>query len=758
MYPSNVNGYVWGATSSPYLSDEQAIQRLQSVGESFSDQQLQIIATKGSMNVVSCAGSGKTHTLVNLVIKRILTGEIVEPKKVLLTTFSKAGALNMQERLNDLYSKVGFKGNCPVEVRTMHSVYLRFLKKVEPYLPRVLSEGERLAYVRKAAKFWKGSMTDDETQALSSLLSYQVNNLMNLDTLYNSYVFNLDMTLADFNKIVQNFYTEKQATQVMDFDDMQYRTFWYLYESGENVPYFTSLFQEFEDVYVDEFQDTSKVQYAILHKLVVDRNKCIFIGDDDQCIYEWRGSDPSIMMNLFKTFPDIQKLHLDTNYRCKSTILEFARTGVEKIRVRENKSMVSHEAGGEVKFLYGNSRNLDTYVKVTADEIERLIKQEHVDPSSIAVLSRQNATSSVLYAELILRGIYVNADSGIKIAGSNYFKDVERLVAVCDPNGTGQNNQSALKAILWKCISNLKSYQSDTLLSIMQSTGCTFQMALAKLVSYYNDDVTEAENMVLNGRQEGRISNLAYSLGGDTLGCLNKLYKILRYTDTTQKLSQLMQMYEAGVEGMTKKESSLRLDRGLYKFFMDRLDQMGFDRFNGLIQQLKLYQNADFSAFGPCVRMCTMHGAKGLEWKYVFLYAYDNYTFPDAAYSVDKVKPEEFERYFDGERRLAYVSATRAIDCLYIVTDTTNISYLCLEQLGLAARALSCAGYKSMSPENIQNYLGYVTMNSFQNAERIWLSTNNTSYRPLTNKCFPKAETEQLSSEADFKENQNPEA
>lgn len=723
------------------VSDEMAIEALKKAGQKFSEQQEQILKTSGAMEIVSCAGSGKTHTLVNLIIKRILTGEILNPKRVLLTTFTKAGADNMQERLNSLYNKVGFTGSCPVEVRTMHSIYLRFLKKCVPNMPRVISESERMGYVRSASRVWKTVLTEDELQSVSTLLSYQINTMANLDAMYNSHIFNLEMSLETFKQIHANFYSLKQTDGVMDFDDMLFQTFWHLY----NVPNEevrnsnTSLIREFDDIYIDEFQDTSMIQFYILMKMITNPNKCLFIGDDDQCIYEWRGSEPSLMLGIMKYFPDIKKLHLDTNYRCRSTILSYANTGIKYIANREEKSMVSFNEGGEVNFIFSDCGKLyETTIK-TCDKIQEIVSNGE-QPENIAVLSRYNATSSLLQAELIFRDIKVSADSGVRVTSLSYFRDLNLMVSLLDPEGVGNRDPKVAKTVLWKIVPYFGAKNSDKVASIMKNTGLPLLKVLEILLYYSGYPVTD-KGVELGPRVMGMVEGLARSLSTGVRASILTVYKQLSKLSAvfeneeekneayTKVCHNLLECYYSSILGLTKKKSSMRLLKAFYVYFMNKCSSLGYMQFRQFIDKLSMYDSLNVP---DGVRMVTMHGAKGLEWKHVFLFAYDNYTFPDVQYALDKATGEdEFSKFIDGERRLAYVAATRASEHLYIVTDNNKLSYLALEQLGLAVRALRSIGHTEANLKNsaVRDFFEYIGEN-FVNPVCVCIPEDCISYKP----------------------------
>ena len=252
-------------------------------GVKYSEEQLNILKTHGGMCILASAGSGKTTTLNHLIAKRIQTGEISDPNKLLCTTFSKAGADEMGQRLSQLLSQLGIRKT--VTVRTLHSIYFSLLKDMQ-YKLNLVDNGAKISYIRDACKEYNIQLEDDEIQTLDSILSYQVNNLMSDTDVFQSYIYTLrDKIPSDiYSAIRSSFNRKKQEAGVIDFDDMQLMVYQIFRSETYGEPlrrYCNSLW---EYIYIDEAQDISKIQFAILKKLVSDPNKLVIIGDDDQCL------------------------------------------------------------------------------------------------------------------------------------------------------------------------------------------------------------------------------------------------------------------------------------------------------------------------------------------------------------------------------------------------------------------------------------------------------------------------------------------
>ena len=273
----------------------------QDTNVTFSEEQLNILRHHGSACILACAGSGKTTLCINLIAKRILTGEIQDVNKMIYTTFSKSGATEMKERLDRLMATLGL-GHIKVQVRTIHSFFLQVLRTFG-VTADILSSHDRTRMVRQACKDAEFTLKNDELMIVDNLLSYQVNNLLSDKKLIDSYVNTLDdLDIDTYKKIRQSYSNQKNAKGVIDYDDMQsYLYLWLVKWSKSENPaeveiatnvrnYCKAMWTNF---YIDEAQDVSKLQFAILKAMVAVPNnpkildrELVFIGDDDQCLVE----------------------------------------------------------------------------------------------------------------------------------------------------------------------------------------------------------------------------------------------------------------------------------------------------------------------------------------------------------------------------------------------------------------------------------------------------------------------------------------
>ena len=372
-------------------------------GRKFSDEQRKILEYHGNACILACAGSGKTTISVNLIAKRILTGEIKDVNKLIYTTFSKAGADEMKERMDKLMGQLGM-GHINVQVRTLHSFFLSVIRTFG-LNKRIINASERTKMVRQACKDAEYSLKDDDLMIIDNLLSYQMNNLLTNKKLVESYVNTLeDLTVEKYSIINASFRKQKDDDNCMDYDDMQYYLWLWLVKwqkSSNQVEKDTAVAVRnyckavYTDFYIDEAQDVSKIQFEIIKAIVSDpdnKNKLdknlVFIGDDDQCLLE----DTLITTDSgLKIIKDIQTgdkvLSVDNGKIVKSTVMDIYSHGINnsiplvKIITSSGRSYIAtadHKVMVKIPEKFrDNTIEIDGNKYVISDNIRKLLRENN---------------------------------------------------------------------------------------------------------------------------------------------------------------------------------------------------------------------------------------------------------------------------------------------------------------------------------------------------------------------------------------------
>lgn len=626
-----------------------------------------------------CIPTHNTTTLCHLLVKRIVSGEIEDTSKLLVTTYSIAGKDELQIRVNDLLNKMGVLQR--VEIRTLHSAYYKILKKLGR-LGNIGTTADGLRAIGAALKENKVRLDEDDTATLVNLLSYQINNMMTDEMLYNNYVFTLDMDLKTYSAIRKSFAQKKVEMGFMDFDDLQLQIYVLLKNNPQIREYVSHMWDYF---YIDEFQDVSKIQYEIMKMMLRDPKKLVVIGDDDQCIYSWRGADPNIILNICGTY-DIERFILSTNYRCGGEIVKRANIGIKNNNNRFEKEMRPFNEGGKINAVYSYNEDYYELAKKAFNKIKELML-DGVKQSDISVLCRNNAHGILLNQILLSEGIVHRFKSDVSFHNNKVIKDLK----VCVELASNTYNFNIITPNLWKLVCKLSVKNCSIIAQIMKDCGCTLLQAiktfLIKSGKCYGDDIENDNVRVVN-------PNLRYIgeqfMCNDAVVSLKNLYKTIRDKEQADAAIDIINRYRMlNVGFLYKSDDSIKQVEGDCKYFIELLNS-GIEVYNETMEKTKNLSEFEVEPTRDCINLSTMHGAKGKEWKHVILMGIDGNSCPardrisvllDTKDGIISVKD-----LVEQERRLFYVAFTRAKEELTIITDLKNMSPFMLETFGLISK------------------------------------------------------------------------
>lgn len=693
-------------------------------GVKFSDEQKRILKHKGNMTVITCAGSGKTTILTNLIAKRIKSGEIRDTARVICTTYSKAGATEMQERINSLMKKLGLE-RYKLEVRTLHSFFYSLINLFGlSYLKVLSSEAQRMKFIKEACKEADYVCKDDDLMIMSNLLSFQVNNILKAADTISSYVCTLDdLTLEQYIKIRKGYDLRKAKENLIDFDDMQLYLYKWLCKdinsSDENVratgvairDYCRAMWDYF---FIDEAQDISKIQYEIIKAIIknpstgkVDKS-LILTGDDDQCIYKWRGAEPDIIITSGEALGmDVKPLN--TNYRCKSNIVDFASMSIRKNNYRHDKEMKAHTDGGKVSITTKSRSNLYSMCEEARRYIKKLV-EDGEDCKNIAVLARNNIHVAIMNIMLEEESIYCSASPDARFTNHYMYKDIKSLLQLAD----GDAFPDLTRQMLWKVIrysgvkvaNDIASFQSNTGMDLKRTLGYILKEILGVKI---NEDFSSVK---IPYKVIERLKYRFLNLKEETLEDLAMLYDTMSIEDEQQRFNGLKTLYINGTSFLYKNEDKARSIKACISVFEREIKQKGFRGALNFFRVAEQLDNGSIEVPGSKVTVSTIHGAKGKEWKHVILLACDNLAMPCFS-NISKMLEdglciEDVNNYIDEERRLYYVGCTRAKDDLLIISGDKP-SIFVLESLGIFGKEFMSNNYSVIElVNNSEDYSPYM--------------------------------------------------
>lgn len=543
---------------------------------------------------------------------------------ILAVTFTNKAAEEMKHRLQGL---IGQLSNA-VWMGTFHSICLNILRNEAEYIGlaksfSVIDQEDRLSLIRQILK----SLNIDTTQFKPKAYLHAISSYKNTE----NYARNdeIEENYHMLKTVFQAYQKELELQRLVDFDDMIslcVRLF-------NNFP---NVLEKYKDLYkyilVDEYQDTNAVQFRLLYMLAgEDGNLCV-VGDDDQSIYGWRGAEVRNILEFDKVFKNVQEIKLEGNYRSGKSILSIANRLIENNTYRRGKTLeASSDKEADVrKFEFYDE---EEEARFTASTILQQI-EDGINPADIAILYRTNAQS--LNFERALK----NAGIPHKVVGNIGFyqrREVKDILSYLKFSSNKRDTQSFIRSIT----------------TPKRGIG---NSSIDKILSYAEDndiDIIQALNADLKFLAKHRATIERY------IAIINKTEEIHSITEKIKYIIDALN-YKEYLKGLG--EEADVIDRK-----MGNLDELVSDaaRFeeaygNSLIEFLSstaLVTSSDEDA-EHTVKLMTMHAAKGLEFKIVFLTGLEEGLFP--------LGNDDGESNIEEERRLCYVGITRAMETLYI--------------------------------------------------------------------------------------------
>lgn len=616
------------------------------LGFKFSKEQKQILEWKNKpLSVIACAGSGKTTTIeLNMIYKEMHYR--VDPNDILCITFSKSSQLDMNSRYDELYQKL--KGDSPFErpdFTTFHALFMRILQRFKDVKYKVVDMNYYKVPLMKAINYSNDSEYDIN-EILEGIRNYRaslINTLESLDGIENikSVPDMMNFTYEEYKTVVTTYNNLKQQNNVIDFEDMQSLLLEMLEDDeyrNEIVKYFN---HSYKHVYIDEFQDISPIQYAIID-IMLDENYDHFtvIGDDDQSIYKFRGSSSDFILDFADSIPDSHTLYLSTNYRSRSNILKNVQTSIEGNERRLNKEILPYRKGGRLGIL----KDTPNYNKI-CEYIEQDIEKRGQDFAydNFAVLGRTKFQLSLAADALMERNINVKfkrkTDS---LQMSRYYQEIFGVIRLIK-----SNNPSDLTKYGYKIARGLSKKGAEKIANDIRYSGEYWLDVLMRNRSQnhkYIKSLYETVNEIKNGRKLDKLLR-------NTLFLLKDFYKKI-----SKKGDKNYDYLKETVNYLT----ALAEEKGYtYNQFVD----------NERMKYLRVKEISEETSDLKGVQILTFHGSKGLEFEHVYMIGVDNVFIPNSnslQLDIENKRIYDCLANFEEERRLFYVACTRAKRALYI--------------------------------------------------------------------------------------------
>ena len=575
----------------------------------------------GPCMVLAGPGSGKTR-VITYRIANMVVNKNIKPTSILAISFTKASSIEMKNRALSLSND--FRMN-KVTYGTFHSVFFRILRYFENYnIESILDEKTKRIGLKNILKGLNiENADDDETigQVINEI-SYVKNELMDKRD-FKSEV----LTNDEFIK-VYNFYEEyKQQMNKIDFDDMLIKTYELLKNNKAALDRVRSVYRY---ILVDEFQDINKVQFEALKLIANPSNNIFVVGDEDQSIYGFRGSRPDFLLEFEEYFSNTKKVWLDINYRSKGEIINIANRLIEKNTNRYEKVIKCGQGNG-AKVNYISPEDSEEEAVYIAKDIKNKVQEDYTEYTDFAVIYRTNIQSRALVDVFMdMRIPFVVKDSIVTIYDHWAAQDILAYLRIgVNPN----SNKDWIRIInkpfryISKDNLNLIKDEPDFINSLINK--CDLHPKQVKTINDLDIDISYVKGL----NPKNAISYIRTTLDYDRY--------ILDYC-TNRKIK---------TNGLIEILNELESSATNFKTIQEYLEHI--ERVKSEIVDNKNNKETDGVIF------TTMHSAKGLEFKNVYIIGANEGTIPhEKSYEIDD--EEKKNDQIEEERRLMYVAITRA--------------------------------------------------------------------------------------------------
>jgi DNA helicase-2/ATP-dependent DNA helicase PcrA len=607
-----------------------------------------VLYNEGPSLVIAGAGSGKTRVLTYKIAYLLKNG--VSPYNILALTFTNKAAREMKSRIAQI---VGEETARHLWMGTFHSVFSRILRRESD---KINVRSDFTIYDAQDSKnllrtIIKEKELDDKTYKLSFVQSRisKVKNALITPEKYkkDSELMNNDRYTgkAKMAEIYTTYWNRCRMAEAMDFDDLLLYTYLLFHDNPEVIEHYRN---QFRFILVDEYQDTNSAQHEIIKQLAINHQHICVVGDDAQSIYSFRGANIGNILNFQKTYPESKLFKLEQNYRSTQTIVNAANSLIEKNREQISKKVYSKNIVGEKLQVIAVYSDYEEGYQIGAQiaQMRMLCDAEYKD---FVLLYRTNAQSRMFEEAFRKLNIPYRIYGGLSFYQRKEIKDIIAYMRLI----VNSSDEEALKRIINYPARGIGATTLEKIITAANLYGVSLWEVLSNPIDY---------NLEINGRTatkladfqklinrfiEDNLTQNAYEIGTavvQQVGLLNELYE----DKTPEELSRVQNVNE--------------LINSLYGFVSTRMEEGNPDiKTRDFLSEISLLtdQDTDKAEDTDRVAMMTVHSAKGLEFKNVFIVGLEEDLFPSER---SRGNPKELEE----ERRLFYVAITRAREKVFL--------------------------------------------------------------------------------------------
>ena len=587
----------------------------------------------GPMLVFAGAGSGKTRVLT-YKIAHLIENAGLPPENILAVTFTNKAAQEMKSRVFDLVKR-DLDG---ITIGTFHSIGAMILRKEIKLIDYennfvIYDSSDSRSLVKKVIKKLNLDIKLYDPKSIQYKISSAKNLLQSPDDVL-KLSNEREFIKKNFVEIYRNYQRSLKENNALDFDDLLTLPLQIFEENPKRLEFYQNKFQY---VLVDEYQDTNKPQFELIYQLTKNNKDIFVVGDDDQSIYGWRGADISNILNFNESFSNATVIKLEQNYRSTQNILNAAWSVVSRnINRSEKKLWTENQEGEKISVLHGYNER-DESLKVF-NKINEIKNSQNSSFKDFVILYRTNAQSRPIEHVFMSNSMHNNYHI---VGGTKFYerKEIKDLIAYLRLFVNNKDTVSFDRIINFPPrgigkTSLDKIYDSD--LSPLNAIKNIDNFSLGKKQKKSFNDFSDFVKLFSDKSQSEKPSEIVKDLIDELK--LKDYYQNQKTPDSLDRWRNIEEFVSSIVENEVIDSKMLLSD---------------------YLEEISLLTDVDsWSTQQDKVTLMTIHSAKGLEFKYVFIVGMEDGLFP----SIRPFDDEDIEE----ERRLFYVGLTRAHERVFL--------------------------------------------------------------------------------------------
>ncbi|MCD8184843.1 MAG: UvrD-helicase domain-containing protein [Bacteroides sp.] len=620
-------------------------------------QRAAVLYNEGSSLVIAGAGSGKTRVLTYKIAYLLEHG--YQPWNILALTFTNKAAREMKERIA---RQVDMESARRLWMDTFHSIFLRILHAEAGQLgftPQftIYDTADSKSLIRSIIK----EMGLDEKVYKPGVVQARISNAKNHLVSPAGYVGNKEayegdcaMKMPALRDIYRRYWKRCRQADAMDFDDLLFYTYLLFRDHPEVLARYQS---QFRYILVDEYQDTNFAQHSIVLQLAKEHQHICVVGDDAQSIYSFRGADIDNILYFTKIYPDTRVFKLEQNYRSTQTIVSAANSLIEKNQRQIRKEVFSEKEKGEAIGVYQAYSDVEEG-DIVVNKIAELRRDSHYAYSDFAILYRTNAQSRVFEEAMRKRSMPYRIYGGLSFYQRKEIKDVIAYFRLI----VNPNDEEAFKRIINYPARGIGDTTVGKIIAAATGNNVSLWTVLCEPLTYglnFNKGTAgklQGFRELIAGFMEEAFQKNAYEAGED----------IIRRSGIILDICQ-----DNSPENLSRKENIEELVNGMSDFCAQRQEEGNSNILLGdFLSEVSLLtdQDSDKDGDDEKITLMTVHSAKGLEFRNVFVVGMEENLFPSGMAG-------DSPRALEEERRLFYVAITRAEDHCFLSYAKSRYRY-----------------------------------------------------------------------------------